>query len=100
VDASLLGSDTNIIPAIRLQNVPITSALENLARQAGINYALDPKISYGLPDENGQIRHEPILSFRWENVTAKQAFIAVCENYYLVIVKDSYTGVVRIKPKE
>jgi hypothetical protein len=32
------------IPLIQFQDVPLTTAIENLARQAGINYLLDPKI--------------------------------------------------------
>ncbi|MEI9959882.1 MAG: hypothetical protein WDM76_01760 [Limisphaerales bacterium] len=54
------------IPLIQFSDVPITTAIENLARQAGINYLLDPKIAYGQPDANGQIKPEPTLSIRWE----------------------------------
>ena len=75
------------------------TGLDNLARAAGVNYTLDPQISYGQPDKNGQIKAEPVLSLRWENVTAMQAFVALCENYDLVIVQDSATGIVHIKPK-
>jgi hypothetical protein len=49
---------------IQFQDVPITTAIENLARQAGINYLLDPKIGYGQPDANGQVKPEPTLSIR------------------------------------
>ena len=38
------------IPLIQFQDVPLTTAIENLARQAGINYLLDPKIGFGQPD--------------------------------------------------
>ena len=65
------------IPLIQFQDVPITTAIENLARQAGINYLIDPKIGYGQPDQNGQIKAEPTLSIRWENVTAEQALMAL-----------------------
>src|ERR1019366_631445 len=47
------------IPLIQFQDVPIITAIENLARQAGINYLIDPKIGYGPPDQNGQIKPEP-----------------------------------------
>ena len=49
------------IPLIQFQEVPVTTAIENLARQANINYLLDPKIAYGQPDQNGQIKPEPTL---------------------------------------
>ena len=55
----LAGPATNVpappvasIPLIQFQDVPLTTAIENLARQAGINYLLDPKIGYGQPDQN------------------------------------------------
>jgi hypothetical protein len=99
VDINSIGGNTNIIPTIQFQEVPIMTGLDNLARAAGVNYTLDPQISYGQPDKNGQIKAEPVLSLRWENVTAMQAFVALCENYDLVIVQDSATGIVHIKPK-
>jgi|GEM_PF-2772900 len=101
IDASLLGSDTNMIPGvIRYQDIPITDGLENLVRQSGSNYALVPIIGYGLPDKNGQIKVEPSLTFRWENVTAKQGFIAICENYDLVIAKVPATSILLLTSKD
>jgi hypothetical protein len=98
VDATLLGSDTNGTAPMEFQDVPITTVLEALARLAGINYILDPKIGYGMPDKNGQIKPEPTLSIRWEKTTPAQAFFAICECYDWVAVKDSTTGIIRIKP--
>ena len=99
MDANLLGNDTNIIPVIQFQDVPITTALKGLAHLAEFNYALDPQIGYGQADKNGQIKAEPTLSFRWESITAKQAFIAICENYDLVVIKDSKAGVIQIETR-
>jgi hypothetical protein len=98
-DASLLGSDTNVIPLIQFQDVPITIGLENLARQAGVNYLLNPKIGFEKTGKNGQIMAEPILSIRWENITAKQAFIAICDDYDLVISKNPTTSIFLISEK-
>lgn len=88
------------IPLIQFQDVPLTVAIENLARQAGINYLLDPKIGYGQPDQNGQIKAEPTLSIRWENVTAEQALLALLNNYDLQLVRDPKTGIGRITMKD
>jgi hypothetical protein len=99
-DASLVGSVTNKAIPIQFEDVPITTCLESLARLAGINYLLDPKIGYGMPDNNGQIKPEPVLSVRWENITPIQAFVAICENYDLDIVNDAATGAIHIKPKD
>jgi hypothetical protein len=99
VDVSLLGGDTKVIPVIQFEDVPITTALKNLARQAGIDYLLDHGIGYGREDEHGQIKLEPILSFRWENLAARRAMVALCENYDLIVVEDAATGIITIKSR-
>jgi type II secretory pathway component GspD/PulD (secretin) len=93
-------SEPPSIPLIQFQDVPITTAIENLARQAGINYLIDPKIGYGQPDQNGQIKAEPTLSIRWENVTAEQALMALLDNYGLQLNEDRKTQIARITAKD
>ncbi len=88
------------IPQIKFSDVPITTAVENLARLAGINYMLDPKIGYGQPDANGQIKVEPTLSIRWENITAESALLALLDNYGLQLTHDKRTGIDRITMKD
>ena len=88
------------IPLIQFADVPITTAIENLARQAGINYMLDPKIGYGLPDVNGQVKLEPTLSIRWENISAENALLALLDNYGLQLAHDKKTDITRIGPKD
>jgi type II secretory pathway component GspD/PulD (secretin) len=88
------------IPQIKFSDVPITTAIENLARLAGINYMLDPKIGYGLADANGQIKVEPTLSIRWENITAENALLALLDNYNLQLIHDKKTGIDRITLKD
>lgn len=88
------------IPQIKFSDVPITTAIENLARLANINYMLDPKIGYGQPDANGVIKTEPVLSIRWENITAENALLALLDNYNLQLVHDKRTGIDRITVKD
>src|ERR1039458_8457554 len=88
------------IQLIQFQDVPIITAIENLARQAGINYLIDPKIGYGQPDQNGQIKPEPTLSIRWENVTAAQALMALLDNYGLQLSEDRKSQIARITAKD
>lgn len=88
------------IPLIQFSDVPITTAIEHLARQAGINYMMDPKIGYGQPDQNGQIKPEPQLSIRWENITAENALLALLDNYGLQLVVDKKTGIDRVTVKD
>jgi type II secretory pathway component GspD/PulD (secretin) len=91
--------DSNI-PLIQFSDVPITTAIENLARQGGINYMLDPKIGYGMPDQNGQVKPEPQLSIRWENISAQNALLALLDNYGLQLILDKKTGIYRVTMKD
>jgi len=86
---------TNELP-IQFQDVPITTAIENLARLAGINYLLDPQIGYGQLDQSGKIKTEPTISVRWENITAQQALMAVLDNYGLQLIENPKTKIARI----
>jgi len=88
------------IPLIQFSDVPITTAIENLARQANINYMLDPKIGYGVPDQNGQVKPEPQLSIRWQNITAESALLALLDTYGLQLVVDKKTSIDRVALKD
>jgi type II secretory pathway component GspD/PulD (secretin) len=85
---------------ISFQDVPITTAIETLARLAGINYLLDPKIGYGQPDATGLIKPEPTLSLRWDHVTAAHALEALLDNYGLQLVENPKTSIYRITLKD
>jgi type II secretory pathway component GspD/PulD (secretin) len=91
---------TNSIPLIQLQDVALTSAIEILARQAGINYLLDPKIGFGQPDATGQVKPDPSLSIHWANITAEHALLALLDNYGLQLMEDRKTGIARITVKD
>jgi type II secretory pathway component GspD/PulD (secretin) len=88
------------IPLIQFSDASLTTAIENLARRAGINYMLDPKIGYGQPDQSGQIRVEPTLSIRWENISAENALLAMLDNYGLQLIRDKKTTIDRITLKD
>ena len=96
VDASLLDMNTNnsafspngVIPLIEFKEVPLDIALENLITQSAVDIKIDPRITADYAT----------LSIRWENITAKQAILALCNNYDLDIVKDATTGDIQIKP--
>lgn len=89
-----------VIPLIQFQDVPLTTAIENLARQANINYILDPKVSFGQPDEQGKVRPQPSISIRWENLSAEQALTALLNNYSLQLVEDPKTRIARVTIKD
>ena len=89
-----------VIPLIVMDDVPLTDAIKNLARQAGLNYMLDPKIGYGQPGPDGRPTPQPSVSIRWENVTAEQALNALLNNYSLQLVEDSKTHIARVTIKD
>jgi type II secretory pathway component GspD/PulD (secretin) len=88
------------IPLIQFSDTALTVAIESLARRAGINYMLDPKIGFGQPDANGQVRVDPTLSIRWENISAENALLALLDNYNLQLTRDKKTGIDRITLKD
>lgn len=89
-----------VIPLIVMDDLPLTDAIRNLARQAGINYLMDPKVAYGVPGPDGKVVPMPTVSIRWENVTAQQALEALLNNYDLQLVQDPKTGIARITVKD
>jgi type II secretory pathway component GspD/PulD (secretin) len=93
-------AESNIIPLIQFVDVPLTAAIENLARQAGINFILDPKIGYGQPGPDGRSVIQPNISIRWENLSAEQALSAILNNYDLQLNIDARTKIYRVSPKD
>jgi hypothetical protein len=101
VDASLLGTDTNDVQReIVFQSVPLDSALNELIKKAHFDVALDSNLSNAVDPVTHMWVLLPTLDLHWRNITARQAIIALCKNYSLVIVKDPATGAVQIKRKD
>jgi type II secretory pathway component GspD/PulD (secretin) len=88
-----------IIPTIVMDEVPLTDAIKNLARQAGLNYILDPKVTFGPPGPDGKVA-VPNISIRWENVTAEQALTTLLTTYGLQLVQDPKTQIARITVRD
>jgi len=89
-----------IIPMVVMEDVLLTDAIKNLARQAGLNYMLDPKINYGGTNPDGTPKSQPTVSIRWENITADQALNAVLKTYNLTILDDPKTKIALITIKD
>ncbi|HEY5911285.1 MAG TPA: secretin N-terminal domain-containing protein [Verrucomicrobiae bacterium] len=89
-----------IIPLIVMDDVPLTDAIKNLARQAGLNYILDPKVSFGQVGPDGRAVPQPSVSIRWENVTAAQALGAMLGTYNLQLVEDPKSKIARVTVKD
>jgi len=89
-----------VIPLIVMDEVPLTDAIKNLARQAGLNYMLDPKLPFGQIGADGKPGPQPMVSIRWEKVTANQALTALLNNYNIQIVEDPKTKISRVTEKD
>src|SRR5437870_4297255 len=89
-----------ILPLIVMDEVSLREAIRNLARGAGLNYMLDPKIGFGQMGTDGKPIPEPTVSIRWENVTAEQALLSLLNNYDLQLVEDPKSRIARITKKD
>jgi type II secretory pathway component GspD/PulD (secretin) len=77
--------DEEVIPLIQMENVPLTDALRQMAKKARLNVLLDPRLS--------QAPYSTMtVSIRWEKVTAREALVALLENYDLVLVESPRSG--------
>ena len=90
----------SVIPLIVMDDVPLTDAIKNLARQAGLNYILDPKVSFGQVGPDGKAVAQPSVSIRWENVTAAQALNALLSTYNLQLSEDPKSKIARVTVKD
>jgi type IV pilus assembly protein PilQ len=89
-----------VIPLIVMDDVPLTDAIRNLARQANLNYMLDPSLTFGKAGTDGRPVPQPTISIRWENITAQQALGALLNNYNLQISEDPKTKIARITVRD
>lgn len=89
-----------VIPLIVIDEVALTDAIKNLARQANLNYMLDPRISFGQPGPDGKPTPQPTVSIRWENITAAQALNALLNNYGLQLVDDPKNKIARVTTQD
>jgi type II secretory pathway component GspD/PulD (secretin) len=79
------------VPLIVIDDVPLTDAIRNLARQSNLNFQFDPRVTSS---------NQPNVSIRFENVTAQEALSAVLENYGLALVKEPKSKIARVTIKD
>ncbi len=89
-----------VIPVIQMEGAALTSTLESLGRQSGINFQFDPRITTPTVTADGRTNALATVTFRFENVTAAQAFFAVLDNYGLQFLSDPRTKIGRVTLKD
>ena len=82
-DAINNASPDVLMPTIQFFDVPLTVAIESLARNSNVKYQLDPKIGYNQPDNDGRIKPEPTVNVRWDKITLFQSLQALLNQYGL-----------------
>ena len=91
---------TEVVPLITIDDAPLPDAIRTLARQANINFQFDNKILSGTPGPDGKIPPQPVVSIRWQNITAMDALSAVLDNNNLQLAQDNKTKIYRITAKD
>jgi type II secretory pathway component GspD/PulD (secretin) len=91
---------TEVVPLIVIDDVPLTDAIRNLARQSGLNFQFDPRVTAPTLGPDGKPLPLPSVSFRWENVSAHDALVALLDNYNLVLLKDPQSRISKITVKD
>lgn len=83
------------IPTIAITDVPLASAIGNLAAQSELNYILDPRV-LGSGFEPGQSLRQPTVTARWTNVTARHALNELLGKHGLIIITNQASSILRI----
>lgn len=84
-----------VIPSISMSNAPLTQAIDLLAREAGLNYILDPQLDAASRMPGGKAT---TVNFKWENISAREAVDKLLKEHDLVLVENPVTSVARIGP--
>lgn len=80
-----------VIPLLRFSDVPLTTAIENLARLGEVNYLIDPDL-----EDRWKNAGEPVVNLRWEKLTAVQALQRLLERHGLVLIEDPASNIAYI----
>lgn len=86
-----------VVPLIVIDEVPLSDAIRNLARQMELNYILHPAVP-GSGFIPGKLAQEPLVSIRREDVTVAEAMRDVLNAYRLTLVTNPVTTVAQVAP--
>jgi hypothetical protein len=86
-----VGGAQQVIPLIQMEQVPLVDAIRNLARQEGINYLLNPRVSSSSVGPGSRL-----VNLRWTNLTAHEALCRLLNEHQLAMFTNPATPIVRI----
>jgi hypothetical protein len=90
-------SAPEVAPLYVIDNVPLTDAIRNVARQMELNIILDPNVP-GAAIVAGRRSKEPLISNRWTNTSPEQVLRSILKSHQLILVTNTSTTVARIAP--
>lgn len=93
-------SHGEVVPLITFDETPLTDVITTLARQAGINFQFDPRVTTAQLGGDGKPLPPASISIRFENVTALDALEAVLDNNNLQLVPNEKTKIARVTVKD
>lgn len=100
VSASELSNDTSDrMPLIQMDEVRLTDAIRNIARKADLSYILDPALNSPAAESGGRELLQSLVNIRWQNITLKQALVALLDDYGLAMVQNPGDASFRITSK-
>jgi hypothetical protein len=88
--------DADAVTPIKMDNVPVTTAIVSLVRLTGTNFILDPKIATQYWNADGSVTPEPTVTFAWTNMTPSQALTRLLKEHGLFMVGDPATTIALI----
>lgn len=90
-----------VAPVIAFDAAPLPDALNALALQANLNIQFDPKLLNTVgPDGHTIPIVPPNITAKWKNVTAKQAMMALLDNWGWQLVTNPLNPIGRITAKD
>jgi type II secretory pathway component GspD/PulD (secretin) len=93
LDTNRVSAAGEVVPFIVIDDVPLLDAVKTLARQAGLNFQFDPRVTM-------TTSNQPNVTVRFENVTAEDALTAVLDNYGLALQHDPKRHISKITIKD
>ena len=92
-----IGNSRQKLDQLKLDSVPLSQAISDLARQAGLEVTIDPALVKPGRDSEGRFASPPTVSIRWRNISAAQALAALLNAHGLKATREPGTGRYRIE---
>lgn len=88
-------TNESAIPVVKFEGVDLITAIDNLARQADVNYLIDPRVGWKNPPDPDS-KPVPRISITWTNLTPRQALKGLLAYYGMHTVDIGGTGISKI----